>query len=82
MADIELSAHARDMLAERKILEEWMWRTIKSPDRRETRPDNTVHYTQAIEENEGRILRVIVNTEVEPNRVITLFFDRRLRRAK
>jgi hypothetical protein len=32
MPDIELSAHAKGMLEERKILEEWVWRAISTPD--------------------------------------------------
>ena len=37
-----------------------------------------MHYTKAIRERGGRILRVVVNTDAQPNRVITVFFDRRL----
>jgi hypothetical protein len=80
--DIELSSHAIDMLAERNIPEEWVWRTINSPDRQETGSDNNTHYLKAILENESRILRVIVNPHATPQRVVTLFFDRRLRRKK
>ncbi|MGH7376216.1 MAG: DUF4258 domain-containing protein [Candidatus Methylomirabilales bacterium] len=38
--DIEFSSHARDMLRERNIPEEWVERTIRSPDRTEVRADN------------------------------------------
>jgi hypothetical protein len=83
MADnIELSTHTKDMLIERQIPEEWVWRTIKSPDRKETGPDKNLHYFKAIEENENRVLRVIVNPHIEPERVVTVFFDRRLRRKR
>jgi len=34
------------------------------------------------EAKEGRILHVIVNPSVQPNRIITVFFDRRLRKKK
>jgi len=30
--DIKLSVHAHDMLKERNIPEEWVWRTIREPD--------------------------------------------------
>ena len=80
MPDIEFSTHAKDMLIERQILEEWVWRTVKSPDREEAGADNNLHYLKAIEENDNRVLRVIVNPQIEPRRVVTVFFDRRLRR--
>ncbi len=70
------------MLTERNISEEWVWRAINVPDSKETPSDGNMHYIKAIEENEGRILRVVVNPNVDPNRIVTLFFDRRLRRKK
>jgi len=83
MPDIELSSHARDMLVERKIPEEWVWRTINSPGKKKRNPDDgNMHYTKAIREREGRVLRVIVSTDVQPNRVVTIFFDRRLRKQR
>ncbi len=82
MQDIELSSHAKDMLLERNIPEEWVLRTINSPDRKETGADNNTHYLKAIPEKQGRILRVVVNPHVKPNRVVTVFFDRRLRGKK
>ncbi|HEX7594269.1 MAG TPA: DUF4258 domain-containing protein [Anaerolineae bacterium] len=82
MPNIELSLHARDTLAERGISEEWIWRTIDSPDQRETGADHNTHYIKSIQEFDGRLLRVVVNPHVQPNRVVTVFFDRRLRRKK
>ncbi len=80
MSDIEFSIHARDMLQERAIPEEWVMRTVNDPDDREIMADNTTHYIKAIPEFGGRSLRVVMNLEVFPNRVITVFFDRRIRR--
>lgn len=80
--NIEFLAHAKDMLVERKISEEWVWRTITSPDSQEIGVDHNTHYTKAIQEYEGRILRVVVNLNVEPNRIVTVFFDRRLKRKR
>ncbi len=80
--DLELSAHTRDMLVERKIPEEWVWRTVQSPDQLEFGADGNGHYVKAIPEQGGRFLRVIVNPHVQPKRVVTVFFDRRLRREK
>ena len=80
MADIEFFSHAGDVLQERKIPEAWVWRTIHSPDRTDVGADNNIHYIKAIPEHGGRCLRVVVNPHVTPKRVVTLFFDRRLRR--
>ncbi|MEW5988251.1 MAG: DUF4258 domain-containing protein [Chloroflexota bacterium] len=84
MADIlDLSAHARVMLAERGILEEWVWRTVQTPDSKKRQvSDNNMHYTKAIRERQGRVLHVVVNTNVWPNRIVTVFFDRRLAKRK
>ena len=80
MQDAELSQHARDMLQERGIAEEWMWRAIYEADSVDARTDGTTHYIKAIPEYGGRFLRVVVNPNVQPWRVVTLFFDRRLGR--
>ena len=80
MSHIEFSIHARDMLQERAIPEEWVMRTLNDPDNREIMTDNTTHYIKAIPEFGGRSLRVVMNLDVIPNRVITVFFDRRIRR--
>lgn len=80
MADIVFTTHARATLNERRILEDWVWLTIQSPDRQERGQDDNAHYLKAIAEFDGRILRVVVNDRVDPNRIVTVFFDRRLRR--
>jgi len=82
MGDIELSMHAQDMLRERDIPEEWMWRAIDTPDRVEVGVDNNKHYMKSIPEHGGRFLHVVVNHHLRPNRVVTLFFDRRLGRRE
>jgi hypothetical protein len=82
MPDMELTSHARDMLIERKIAEEWLWRTINVPDRKKRHPsDGNIHYTRTIREAQGRVLHVVVNNHVQPNRIVTVFFDRRLRKT-
>lgn len=37
-----------------------------------------MHYTKPIKERGGRVLRVIINPYVDPQLIVTLFFDRRL----
>ncbi|NEP04503.1 MAG: DUF4258 domain-containing protein [Okeania sp. SIO2G4] len=79
MSNIEYSLHARNVMEERAISEEWINRTLNEPDYNQE-IDNTTHYIKAIPEFGGRFLRVVVNVSVEPNRVVTVFFDRRIRR--
>lgn len=79
MIEYEFSEHAYDMLKERNIKEAWVKLTMEAPEKREEH-GGTVHYVRAIEEYGERYLRIIVNPDVKPQRIITLFFDRRLRR--
>lgn len=80
--DLKLSSHIQDMLKERNIPEEWVWRNINSPDWENIGDVNNIHYFKSISEHEGRILHVVVNPHVTPKRVVTVFFDRRARRKK
>lgn len=82
MPAFDFTIHARDMLAERKISEDWVWRVLNQPDETYMGDDGNMHYTKAIKERDGRILHVVVNPNVQPNRIVTLFFDRRLTRTK
>jgi hypothetical protein len=78
--ELAYTVHARDMLAERAIPEEWIVRAAESPVRTERHDDGTTHYLSEVPERSGRTLRVVVNTEASPPIVVTVFFDRRLRR--
>lgn len=64
---------------ERKISEKWVELTLTDPDRCDEPGDGTVHYMKGIKEHNNRYLRVIVNPGKKPIKIITLFFDRRLR---
>ena len=39
-----------------------------------------MHYTKPIRERNGRVLCVVVNPYENPRRIVTVFFDRRLRK--
>lgn len=78
MADYEYSKHAYDMLGIRGILETWVKETVGKPERTERKDDGTVHYIKQIGEFGGRYLRVVVNQDADPKRIVTLFFDRKL----
>ena len=79
---VEWSRHAREMLRERAIQEQWVLATLRNPDRYENGPGGRGCYIKAISEYGGRFLRVIVNRNVSPNRIVTIFFDRRLGRKQ
>jgi hypothetical protein len=77
----ELSKHAKKVLAERKISTEWMERTLAEPELRQPDPDDAAveRRFRRIPEYGGRVLRVAINTTVEPNRVVSVFFDRQMK---
>ena len=72
--------HFALMLHERGIKREWIELALDNPDKIETREDNTRHYIKMIPANNNRWLRVIINAASRPEKLITAFFDRRLRR--
>jgi len=77
-----LSSHTHDMLRERNISEEWVWRTINDHEWQNTGDDNNIHYFKSIPEHGGRTLHVVVNPGVTPKKVVTVFFDRAARRKR
>jgi len=77
----ELTKHAKKVLAERGIPIEWMERTLAEPELRQPDPDDAAveRRYRRIPEFGGWVLRVAVNTAVEPNRVVSIFFDRQMK---
>jgi hypothetical protein len=77
----ELTKHAKKVLAEREIPLEWMERTLVEPELRQPDPDDVAveRRFRRIPEFGNRVLRVAVNTAVEPNRVVSVFFDRQMK---
>lgn len=76
-----LTSHARRMMAERGIRTAWLEETLVSPERVERDPvdPEVSHRLRKIPDMGGRVLRVVYNHTAEPNRVVSVFFDRRLR---
>ena len=72
--------HFVDVLRERGIKREWINITILTPDKIEDYDDGTRHYIKQIAEFDNRWLRVIVNVISIPEKRVTAFFDRGLRR--
>lgn len=77
----ELTKHASKALAERGIAIEWVERTLAAPELRLPDPDDTAveRLYRKIPKFGGRVLRVAVNTTVEPHRVVSVFFDRQMK---
>ena len=77
----ELTKHAKKVLAEREIPVEWLERTLAAPELVLSDPDDAAveRRYRRIPEFGGRVLRVVVNTAVEPNRVVSVFFDRKIK---
>ncbi len=79
MVEYTLAGHARTVLSERQI--EQGWPELALAEAAAVEPDPTdaelEHRLRRIAECGKRVLRVIVNTAVEPVRVVTVYFDRR-----
>jgi len=79
--DYSLTEHARNALHKRGIPHTWVEQTVNAPEVTETDevdPD-LEHRLARIPEFENRVLRVVVNDKVQPPRIITAFFDRRVK---
>jgi hypothetical protein len=76
-----LTEHAKRVLSERGIPLDWLERAINAPTLNEADPEDSSLGRRfvVIPEHDGRVLRVVVNTSVEPIRVVSVFFDRRAR---
>lgn len=75
----ELSRHASDAIAKRGIELAWLEQALSEPLRVEPDRHDTAleHRLGRIPEFGDRVLRVVVNVEVEPVRIVTLYFDTR-----
>ena len=75
------SEHALEAMALREIRPAWVERTLAAPERRIRDPRHATveRFYCRIPENDGRVLRVPVNTATDPWRVVTVFFDRSMR---
>ena len=76
-----LSEHARFQLDQRQIKMEWLNQTLSDPDRQIVGADSygNTHYLKKIQEFGDRWLRVVINPNGSPQRVVTVFFDRRFK---
>jgi hypothetical protein len=81
--DYDLTEHARESLRKRSVIrKEWVEHVVRYPERVNIDAvDSTLeHRLGRISEYEGRVVRVIVKKDTNPLRIITFYFDRRMRR--
>lgn len=75
--EFEFSKHAKIMLKERNIAEELVRDTLLTSMFRDIGSDGNIHYFKSVPEYGGKVLHVIVNPNMKPPRIVTVFFDRR-----
>lgn len=75
------SAHAEVAIENRGIKKKWIFETIANPQVTEKDADDPeiCHFLMKILENDGRVLRVVLNYTSDPQKVVTAFFDRGMR---
>jgi hypothetical protein len=83
LAEYTYSIHAVEKLHERgEIRLEWVHETLKDPAQVEDYGADEKHFLRPIEEFGNRWLRVVVNPLVSPPLVVTVHFDRSLKRKR
>ena len=80
-AEMEFTRHAVHVMAERVLETEWVKRAVAEPELCTPDPvdPEVEHFFRHVPERGNRVLRVVVNTHAVPWRVVTVFFDRRMR---
>lgn len=78
---LEYTEHAVTAMNERMIPIEWVESAVVEPDLRAPDPNDpeVKRFFRRIPEHGDRVLRVAVNTSVDPWRVVSVFFDRRMK---
>ena len=73
--------HARHVMQERGISSEWVERAVAAPEQRTRDPNDEAveRFYVRVPERGGRVLRVAVNADARPWRVVSTFFDRSMR---
>ena len=78
----EFTLHSIDVIREREIHETWISDALNNPDWNTVKEDGNLHYFKNIAENNGRVLHVVVNHNVYPKKIVTVYFDRKYKRIK
>lgn len=77
----QLTDHAIKRIAERQIQLEWVVRVLQNPKRIEPDAEDIQlrHALGTIPEYGDRVLRVIYNETINPWRIVSVHFDRKLK---
>ena len=81
---LEYTKHAVHVMEQRMIRKEWVELAVTKPAfrTRDLNDPEVERFFRRIPEQGDRLLRVAVNTNVAPWRVVTVFFDRSGRREQ
>ena len=81
MGPYDLTQHAKDVISERNIQSSWLEQVLETPELVEPDPDDSdlTHHLGRINENGNRALRVVFNHSVSPIRIVTAYFDRKMK---
>lgn len=79
--EYSLTRHAKDVLEERNISIKWLEQILSHSEKKEVdqADKNLEHYLGRIKEYGNRVLRVVVNKSTKPVKIVTLFFDRKMK---
>ena len=78
----ELSIHAKKVISQREIPMEWIEKILSNPEKieKDRHDDELSHHLGKIPEFGNRILRVVFNDTESPVIIVTVYFDRDMRR--
>ena len=81
MRRYDLSRHAKDVIFARQIRIAWLEQVLDSPEVVEADRDDPqlVHHIGRIKEHGNRALRVVFNKAMGPARIVTVYFDRKMK---
>ncbi|WP_271254748.1 DUF4258 domain-containing protein [Pseudanabaena sp. Chao 1811] len=79
--DFELTEHAKLRISDRQISLNWIKMTLSAPQKVEldSKDPDLRHALLTITDYDNRVLRVIYNVKVIPNKVVSVYFDRKMR---
>jgi hypothetical protein len=78
MMKFRFSVHAKDVMKNRNIVEEWVYAIIESPTATINIANDEVHLYGIIDAYGGRCLKVVINPL--KNLIITTYFDRNMKK--
>ena len=79
IANFRISIHSKAVIQERKIELDWIETAIINPEKTILGDDGNMHYIKTINAFDNRKLRIVVNHSYKPPKIVTIFFDRRLK---